>query len=236
MNYYFLLEDEKSFLKVLPKWLNHMDFRCERVADIKSVQNSNYVLQSGQGVTQLITKVLFDTIDTIICNPGTIDKLVVILDAENECAEDRRRQVYSKIEEKYELHQLAVEIKVLVCNRCFETWLLGCEGVYPQEEVDSKSFFYPFYCYYDVSQNDPEGMSVPQECGDTVGRYHFHYLHEMLRYRKMRYSKNRPDVVAECTYFTGLMKRIHSTDHIKSFKEFVEFVENEKQINACGKG
>ena len=34
MNYYFLLEDEKSFLKVLPAWLEYMGFGCERVADI----------------------------------------------------------------------------------------------------------------------------------------------------------------------------------------------------------
>lgn len=236
MNYYFLLEDEKSFLKVLPKWLKYMDFRCERVADIKSVQTENYILQSGQGVTQLITKVLFDTIDTIIHNPGTIDKLVVILDAEDENAEDRRRQVFSKIEEKYELNQLDVEIKVFVCNHCFESWLLGCKEMYPQKNVDSNSFFYPFYCHYNVSQNDPEVMPVPQGSSDTVGRYHFHYLHEMLRYQKLRYSKNRPDVVAEGTYFVGLIQRIHSTDHIKSFKEFIEFIENEKRADDFDKG
>ena len=65
MNYYFLLEDEKSFLKVLPFWLQHIGFFCERVSDIRYIQGNNYILQSGQGVTQLITKVLFDTINTI---------------------------------------------------------------------------------------------------------------------------------------------------------------------------
>ena len=39
MNYYFLLEDEKSFLKVLPAWLEYMGFGCERVADIQEVKN-----------------------------------------------------------------------------------------------------------------------------------------------------------------------------------------------------
>ena len=82
MNFYFLLEDEKSFLKVLPSWLEYMDFGCTRVADIQEVETNNYVMQSGQGVTQLVTKVIFDTIDTIKDNPGKIDKLVVILDAE----------------------------------------------------------------------------------------------------------------------------------------------------------
>ena len=73
MNYYFLLEDEKSFLKVLPLWLEYMNFGIKRVPDIQEVQENNYVLQSGQGVTQLVTKALFDTIDTILLNPGKID-------------------------------------------------------------------------------------------------------------------------------------------------------------------
>lgn len=82
MNFYFLLEDEKSFLKVLPQWLEYMDFGYSRVADIQEVKENNYILQSGHGVTQLVTKVLFDTLDTILLNPGKIDKLVIILDAE----------------------------------------------------------------------------------------------------------------------------------------------------------
>ncbi len=58
MNFYFLLEDEKSFLKVLPQWLEYMDFGYSRVADIQEVKENNYILQSGHGVTQLVTKVL----------------------------------------------------------------------------------------------------------------------------------------------------------------------------------
>ncbi len=230
MNYYFLLEDEKSLLKVLPEWFKHMNFNCERVVDIKSVQNRNYVLQSGQGVTQLITKVLFETIDTIIDNPKTINKLVVILDTEEENVEDRKQQVFSKIEEKYKLNQLDFEIKVFVCNHCFESWLLGYEEIYSKDEVDSNSFFYPFYSYYDVSKNDPELMMVPQNCDDTIAKYHFHYLHEMLRYKKIRYNKNKPNIVADVTYFDGLIRRIHNTNHIKSFEEFVRFIENENRI------
>lgn len=47
MNFYFLLEDEKSFLKVLPKWLEYIDFGYKRVADIQEIQENNYILQSG---------------------------------------------------------------------------------------------------------------------------------------------------------------------------------------------
>ncbi len=79
MNYYFLLEDEKSLLKVIPHWLKFLGFQCTRVPDITRMEENNYVLQSGQGVTQLITKALFDTIDTILASSKRVDKLVVLL-------------------------------------------------------------------------------------------------------------------------------------------------------------
>ena len=90
--------------------------------------------------------------------------------------------------------------------------------------------YYFFYSYYVVSKNDPELMLVPKNCDDTIAKYHFHYLHEMLRYKKIRYNKNKPNVVADVTYFNGLIRRIHSTNHIKSFEEFVRFIENENRI------
>ncbi len=119
------------------------------------------------------------------------------------------------------------KIEVFVCNHCFESWLLGCQWVYPQNEVESESFFYPFYSHYDVSKCDPEIMPVPRNCQETTAKYHFHYLHEMLRYKKIRYNKNKPNVVSDITYFKGLLKRIDETQHIGTFKEFIEFIINE---------
>lgn len=217
MNFYFLLEDEKSFLKVLPLWLEYMKFDCRRVADIQEVQENNYVLQSGQGVTQLITKVLFDTIDTILMNPGKIDKLVIILDAEELEAEDRKQIVYEQISKHYGVGTINFDIIVLVCNRCFETWLLGCRGLYPTEEVDKTSDFYQYYNYYNIEDRDPEEMTPPEGNESTIAKYHFHYLHELLRYKKIRYSKSKPQNVATEEYFKGIAERISITEHLKYF-------------------
>lgn len=224
MNFYFLLEDEKSFLKVLPFWFRYMNFSCTRVADIKDVQENNYILQSGQGVTQLITKVLFDTIDTILLNPGKIDKLVVIIEAEELEVEDRKQKVYKQISEHYGAEEMDFDIVVLVCNHCFETWLLGCCGLYPESSVDKASDFYQYYCNYNIEQCDPEEMMPPEENNETIAKYHFHYLHELLRYKKIRYSKNKPQNVATERYFNGIVERINITDHLKSFRNFYDFV------------
>lgn len=224
MNYYFLLEDEKSLLKVLPFWFQYMGFKSQRVSDIQEVKENHYILQSGQGVTQLITKILFDTIDTIILNPKKIDKLVIVLDAEDLSVEERKRQVNEKIDEHYQREQLAFDIEIFVCNHCFETWLLGCCGLYPLQVVDEKSDFYQYYRHYNIEDRDPEYMEVPQDSNDTIAKYHFHYLHELLRYKKIRYSKSKPQNVATESYFNGMVKRIQNTEHLATFDTFYRFV------------
>ena len=215
MNFYFLLEDEKSFLKVLPKWLEYIDFGYKRVADIQEIQENNYILQSGQGVTQLVTKALFDTIDTIILNPGKIDKLVVILDAEEMEVDKRKQEVIDKINNHYNNRKMEFDIIILVCNRCFETWLLGCKGLYPKETVERDSFFYPYYNHYNIEECNPEAMLAPEMVDETTAKYHFHYLHELLRYKKIRYSKSNPKNIATSEYFNGIVERINSK-HLKN--------------------
>lgn len=228
MNYYFLLEDEKSFLKVLPKWLEYIGFPCTRVADIMAVTENNYILQSGKGVTQLVTKVIFDTIETIKNNPGKIDKLVVVLDSEEETEESRKQQVVNKIEEKYIISELPIELNIFVCNRCFESWLLGKENLYPYY-VEPESAFFPFYKHYNIEMDDPEKMLVPQDCNETVAKYHFHYLCEVFRYNRIRYSKNNPIAVEQKSYLEGMINRVKKTDHISSFRKFIDFIMEEKE-------
>lgn len=231
MNYYFLLEDEKSFLKVLPNWMEYVGLTCTRVADIRCVYDNNYVLQSGQGVTQLVTQALFDTIDTILNNPGKIDELVIILDSEESDADTRKQEVYDKIAEKYCIQELDFKIAVFVCNHCFETWLLGKKGLYPDKKVENTSDFYKYYNYYNIELRDPEKMTVPGDCDDSIGQYHFHYLHELLRYKKIRYRKSNPQNVATEEYFNGIVQRAFETEHIKSFREFYDYLVHQRNLN-----
>ena len=223
MNYYFLLEDEKASIKVLPKWLEYMGVNNTRVQDITYLTDDCYVMQSGQGVTQLITRVLFQTIDTIVQNSGKVDELIVILDSEQYDEACRKNQVNSLIEEYIEdkKYQIDFTYKIFVCNHCFETWLLGNRVLFPEERPDGD--FQTYYDSYNIKDNDPEMMPVPQDVQETIAKYHFHYLHEMCRYNKIRYSKNKPMFMAKEEYFEQLRLRIESTQHLHSFFEFYNY-------------
>ena len=62
--------------------------------------------------------------------------------------------------------------------------------LFPEERPDGD--FQTYYDSYNIKDNDPEMMPVPQDVQETIAKYHFHYLHEMCRYNKIRYSKNKP--------------------------------------------
>jgi hypothetical protein len=226
MNYYFLLEDEKSFIKVLPKWLEHMGMSNTRVQDITYLTDNCYVMQSGQGVTQLITKVLFATIDTIVSNPGKVDELIVILDSEQFDEITRKNEVKSKIENYINDNNYNIDFtyKVFVCNHCFETWLLGNRTLYPEARPEGD--FQKYYDAYNVKLYDPESMPVPQDVNETIAAYHFHYLHEMCRYNKIKYTKKKPMYMAEKSYFNQLITRAKETEHLRSFYEFYNYFNN----------
>lgn len=226
MNYYFLLEDEKSFIKVLPEWLSFMGFSNERVPDISFVTKNCYVLQSGQGVTQLITRALFQTIDTLIQNPGRIDELIVILDSEEYDLEFRKDQVLNLIQEYINNKSLNIDFsyQVFVCNHCFETWLLGNGTLYPQNRPNDN--FQQYYDAYNIKLYDPEKMKPPAGVNETTASYHFHYLHEMCRHNKIRYSKKRPMNLATNEFFREIVTRVNTTQDLPSFLNFYSYFLN----------
>lgn len=225
MNYYFLLEDEKSSIKVLPRWLKYMGIENERVPDITYVTKNNYVMQSGQGVTQLITRVLYQTMDTIMEHKGIIDGLIIILDSEEHDVEYRKEDVEQKIIDYKNAKgiELDFQYRIFVCNHCFETWLLGNAALYPKEEPLEESDFYNYYKHYDISENNPEMLIPPVDIHETIAAYHFHYLHEMCRFNKIRYTKKKPEYMAKIEYFESMIKRIKTTPHLESFAEFYQY-------------
>ena len=226
MNYYFLIEDSKSLYNVLPIWLTYMGFKATEVGNLQEVNKDNYILQSGFGYTQLVTKALFDTIDTIL-SYGKIDQLILILDAEETNAIERRTEVFSKIYNRYSDKHLPFEIFLLVTNRCFETWLLGGAAFLFPTMVDPSSFFYESYQHYNIKTQDPELMPKPLSFRKSTAKYHFQYCHDLFLYNNIHYRKNKPDSAIDYEFFNKICDRVYNTNHVRSFKEFVDFFKEE---------
>ncbi len=212
MRIYFLLEDSKSFLDVLPTWMGFLNPKYKRVQELQVVEENSYVLHSGHGFPQIL-KYLDQTIKDI-AESKNVDLLVVVLDTDDKSVSSTKALITEHIE-KYET-KLPCACKVLPISRCFETWLIGNNEVYPDETCMHPNFR-PYHEFYDASINDPELMDRPT--GSSVGRYHENYLKFMLRY-KWKYSKSNPSAVATEDYLNGIITRIDETPHLSTFKDF----------------
>lgn len=240
MNYYFLLEDEKSFFNVLPYWLDFMNFGCKRVQNYQKLTTNSYVIGSGHGVSRLENDVIYSTIDTIRTNEKTVDKLVIVIDAEDLGVTERKEKIYKSIFNKYpiETKPIPCSIQIFVCNRCFESWLLGCMGLYPSNLELVSEDFNPYYNFYDIEHYDPEKMLKPPSYDKTVATYHFQYLHtltlDIQKQNKLKgftYTKSKPNCALRQDYFESMLCRISKTKDIETFKEFYDFIIAERENN-----
>lgn len=240
MNYYFLLEDEESFFNVLPMWLDYMDFGCKRVLNYHKLTTNSYVIGSGHGVSRLENDVLYSTINTIQSQKRIVDKLVIIIDAEDLGVAERKKRIYDSIFDKYssEFESIPCSIHVFVCNRCFESWLLGCMGLYPSNIDFVSNDFKSYYDFYDIEHNNPEKMLKPLSFDKTVASYHFQYLHTLTldiqkqnKLKKFTYRKSSPNCALRKDYFEAMVQRINTTEDISTFKEFYDFIIAERENN-----
>lgn len=240
MNYYFLVEDEKSFKIILPVWLEFMNFGCKRVQNYQNLTSNSYVLESGKGVTQLETHAIYKTIDTILTNIRHVDKLVIILDAEDIGVTGRKKRLYEEIKKDYfsKGKLIPCSIHVFVCNRCVETWLLGCMGIYPSNKKTVSKYFMPYYDFYDIANNDPELMNKPSNYSKSVSSYHEQYLHALTldiqknnKLHNFTYRKSNPNCALREDYFNAMIQRINATKDISTFKEFYDFIITERKNN-----
>ena len=236
MNFYFLVEDSKSLLKVLPSWLGYMGFPCERVDRVSSITNNCYILQSGHGCYQLVDKVLEEVLIDINQNSAKINALIILIDSENLTVDERLLNIQNKISSLNHKYNVEYPIIPFVVDCCFETWLLGNRDLFPSQSPESTSPFFPYYNFYDVSVNNPELMPAdennpqyPDYHFHSKADFHFRYFHELCRHNRIRYSKNNPKAVNKFEFFEKIVQRINTTDHLNSFRKFYEYINSLSQ-------
>ena len=226
MNLYFLLEDSRSFFKVLPHWLKFAlpDFiEIFSLDDFYSSSEKNkFMIQSGFGYPQ-IKKVLSETLETIQNNSIPINYFLVLWDTDARNITDIQADI-GEFEKIFADYDLGYRHKLFLMNRCFETWLLGNRSAYP-ENCESGNF-YNYSQFYNVSTSDPEKMNAPAFISN-ISMYHLKYLQEMLRCSlHTNYSKKSPLVVSTREYYGELINRVKSTADLRSLADFFDFIEN----------
>lgn len=224
MNIFFLVEGNSTEKKVYPKFIEYFfEGKLMRVREFDKITTNNYFLLSGNGYPSIFTEILRNAILDINAIRN-YQYLVLTVDADETSILERQQELLFylnkfKTEEGIVLHENC-QIKLIVQNRCLETWFLGNKKVYKNNPSGQR--FLEYQKFYNVQTSDPELMPVYPDF-DTHASFHLDYLKEMLKERNIRYTKNYPRDVAEKHYLEQLVRRGKEDEHLESFMDFFDW-------------
>lgn len=225
MNFYIIVEGEKTEMSVYPAWLSLLAPAYTRIANFDDVNENNYYIFCGGGIPSIYTHVTNAVLDINEINSKGgphYDYLLVCLDTEGESRDYIMQQIEKQLKSEGVSLQNA-ELVVFEQKVCMETWFLGNQSVFKENPQNPE--YLDFIRYYNVGRDNPEEMGNMNEMKfTTTARFHVRYLKRMLEERNMTYSKNNTVDVQQSAYLQQLIKRYEETEHIATFGSWYEFV------------
>jgi len=215
MNIYLLVEGKRTEKKVYPLWLSFLTPQLSKVHAFDAVMRNTYYLFSSNGYPSILEHIEHAIQD--INNVGLYDCFIICVDADEVSIEERTQEIQQLIQNT----PITAKPVVIVQNRCIETWFLGNRklcAVAPNNHP-----FIEYKRFYDVSKDDPELMEKPATFIFSISQFHVEYLKQMLKEKRLNYSKNDVHVVCQEAYVNELQRRVQETPHLKTLREFFNF-------------
>ena len=217
MNAYLLLEGKRTEMKLYPRWFSILLPHLTRVLTPDEVIKNNYYMISGEGFPSLLNNHLRNSVLDINNNPN-FDYFIIVLDSEELTIGEKIDEVKTFVQR--ERININSEFRIIVQNRCIESWLLGNRRIFIRQPQNAK--LREFVASYDVYQNDPElsGKHIDYE---THAQFHYDYLRFIFEERNISYTKRNPSHAGSKQYFNQIIRRIErNNDHLQSFQTFLE--------------
>lgn len=233
MNLYFLVEGttESEFY---PRFVDYyFEKKLIQVNEYGLANSNNYYLISCDGYPYIFTgsqkpdydvTALKSAILEVNDNP-IYDYLIICLDADETTIQEKLTE-FQQYVEKYEKEGVVLndycKFKLIVQNRCIETWFLGNRKIYSPNPSNEPLISYTRY--FNVKKEDPEQMGNYSE-DFTHQDFHLQYLRAMLREKRKTYRKEGlVNTVAEKEYLHQIEKRAKSPEnHLQTFNDFLSF-------------
>lgn len=214
MNLYFLVEGRRTEKKVYKAWTPLIFKNIRHQDQIDNLTGNDFYIASADGPMSI--GFLMETCKNIQLIKH-VDHLFVCLDAEQEPMDQQRDWLTKQLQEM----KCPCQFSIIIANCCMETWFLGNQAIMTHQPA-KESPVYQFKNHYDVSTQDPEAMSPPQNNLDTPATYHLAYLQALFQAKGLSYTKKYPGQVMELHYLTALIKRCHNTNHLATFKTLLD--------------
>jgi hypothetical protein len=220
MNAYLLLEGKRTEMKLYPQWFSILLPHFTRAYTPDEARANNYFLISGEGFPSLLDNHLRNSVLDINNNPH-FDYFIIILDSEELTINEKIGEINTFI------HREGIKIncnfRIVVQNRCIESWLLGNKKIFVRNPQSEK--LKEYIDFYNVCQKDPE-LSGKHTDYETHAQFHYDYLRLIFNERNISYTKKNPHQAGSLPYFNQLIRRIReNNDHLQSFQTFLRICE-----------
>lgn len=219
MRIYFLVEGRRTEAKIYRAWLSHLIPELSRITRYDEVIPNSYFLFSAEGYPSIILEHIPNSIEDIN-RIGGYDYFVVALDGDQGTVQDRIDELNESLSDN-RIHLIGTELRIIVQNRCIETWLLGNRRMVRRNPTSL--VLQEYLEHYNVRLGDPELMPEHADF-NTHAQFHNQYLKEVFRERNIHYSKNRPGHALDKPYLEELISRVHDeASHLGSLQVFLDF-------------
>lgn len=226
MKVYFLVEGKRTEIKIYPAWLSYLVPQLTRIKRYDDPAPNSYYILSGEGYPSIIQDHIPNAIADIN-RVGGYNYLVVCLDADEGSVQDRIDEINSELVSK-RISLTTTELKIIVQNRCIETWFLGNRRIINRNATNL--LLRRYLDHYNVRVDDPEIMPKYQGFS-THAAFHFKYIKEIFEERKkesnltgLTYSKKDPGDAQTLAFLKQLITRVEDEPkHLISLQEFFSF-------------
>ena len=214
MNVYLIVEGTVE-KKVYPYWITLVNPSLKIVNSLDEVRHNNLIIYSGEGYPHYFD-VIRDGVEDVAAN-DQLDRLVIAIDSEAMSYNEKRWE----IDEFVRSLGKSLDYKIIVQHFCLETWALGNKAVATRSPKEIQLRKYREY--FDVLKKDPELLPDYPEDSLTRSQFAEHYLRKLLneKYRNLTYTKRNPKALLHKKYFERVKRRLETTGHISSFRDFL---------------
>lgn len=224
MNYYVVVEGEVGEKLVYKDWIPYVAPGLVFAPTIDAVKDNSFYIVSGGGYPNI-----FEVIDAAVDDVASIrsgavpvfHRLVVAVDSEELTREAAAAEVEGAITDRAAAIGAAIDYRVIVQHFCLEAWALGNRRIVSKNVRDSA--LSEFLDVHNVSSEDPELLPAFPAQGLNRAQAAAVYLRRLLnnKFRRLTYTKGRPDALLNRKYFEQVIARHNDTGHIDSFSTFV---------------
>ncbi|MBD3265125.1 hypothetical protein GF373_00515 [bacterium] len=217
MNWYVVVEGD-SEKKIYKKWIPFVNPHMTYIDSLRLLTENNFYVISGGGYPNYL-ETIDDAIEDIN-SVGQFDRFIVVVDAEEMAFTEKQQELIDYLSNR----NIRAELYLIIQNFCIETWGLGNLKIAPRNP--NSPTLQKYKNHYDVSVLDPEDL--PKMGGLTRAQFAYKYLKAMLKdkHNHLYYTKRNPRALMHETFLHEIKKRYLNTNHIQSFKTFLEAVEN----------